>query len=316
VFFTVLWFSEASALDALGLTIDDFALSDTSSDFLFLVETQAALLRDAQLLSERLRMARDEALAASRHKSEFLANMSHELRTPLNAIIGFSDYLLTASSSAAGPKQGEYLSDIKSSGQYLLDMVNDLLDLARIEQGKLVLDEETVDFGAAVRDAVRAVTEAARKRSLLIRLGGFDRPFAVRADRRMIRQILLNLLSNAVKFNKDSGTITLSAGETIAGDLSIAIEDTGIGVDPKAIPDLFEPFRQADSQVARTYGGTGLGLAIVRQLVRLHGGDVTMQSTPGIGTTISFNLPAQRILRGHALPQSCSVGDRNRSLTA
>jgi signal transduction histidine kinase len=193
VFFTVLWFSDGSAVDKLGLTINDFALSDASSDLLFLIETQAALLRDAQLFSERLRIARDEALAASRLKSEFLANMSHELRTPLNAIIGFSDYLLTVSGKTAPPKHLEYLGDIRSSGQFLLEIINDLLDLARIEQGKLVLEEESVDLGAVVRDTAKAVAETARTRSIRIRLTGLDDPLVVHADRRVMRQILLNL---------------------------------------------------------------------------------------------------------------------------
>jgi signal transduction histidine kinase len=296
VFFTVLWFSDAGTLDDLGLAMNDFAISDASSDFVFLVETQAALLRDAQVLTERLKVARDEAVAASRLKSEFLGNMSHELRTPLNAIIGFSDYLLSVGAKTAPPKHIEYLKDIRSSGLFLLDIINDLLDLARIEQGKLVLEETNVDLGIVAREAVKSVSEMARERSIAIRLTGFTHPVAVRADRRVMQQVLLNLLSNAVKFNKDGGAVEVSASVTPQGDLTIGVADTGIGVDPAVIPQLFEPFRQANSRVARKYGGTGLGLAIVRQLVELHEGRVTMRSTPDVGSTVSFTLPRRRCI--------------------
>ena len=300
VFFTVLWFSDGSTLDALDLTIDDFALSDASSDFLFLIDTQAALLRDAQRASERLRAARDEAVAASRLKSEFLANMSHELRTPLNAIIGFSDYLLTMHREFGPSKQTEYLSDIHASGVFLLDVVNDLLDLARIEQGKMLLEEERVDLGAVVHEAIRSVAEEARARALRIGLKGFDNPIMVKADRRSMRQVSLNLLSNAVKFNREGGAVEVAAETTSAGDLSIVVSDTGIGIDPAIIAELFEPFRQGNSEITRKYGGTGLGLAIVRQLVQLHGGDLTMHSQVGVGTSVSLTLPQRRLMPGGA----------------
>src|SRR5262249_8412347 len=159
-------------------------------------------------------------------------------------------------------------------------------------------------------DAIRAVAEAARKRSLQIGLAGFERPITVRADRRMMRQILLNLLSNAVKFNRDGGRVTLSGNTTPSGEVVIAVEDTGIGVDPKAISELFEPFRQADSRVARTYGGPGLGLAIARQLVRLNGGDVAMESTPNVGTRISSTLPADRLVLDGAPAKAMSPTPR------
>jgi signal transduction histidine kinase len=296
VFFTVLWLSDGGMLDELGLTIGDFAIGDASPDLIFLVETQAALLRDAQTLTERLKAARDEAVAASRLKSEFLGNMSHELRTPLNAIIGFADYLLSVGAEKVPPKHLEYIKDIRSSGLFLLDIINDLLDMARIEQGKFVLEEQDVDLGVIVREAVKSVAEKARERAIRIRLTGFDRPVAVRADRRVMQQVLLNLLSNAVKFNRDGGEVEVSADAAPRGDLTVRVADTGIGVAPAVIPQLFEPFRQADSRVARKYGGTGLGLAIVRRLVELHDGRITMQSAPDAGTTVSFTLPRSRLV--------------------
>lgn len=207
----------------------------------------------------------------------------------------------------APEKHREYLNDIRASGVLLLDIINDLLDLARIEQGKLTLEEESVDLGAVVRDAVRFVAETARSRSLRIDLVGFDNPILVNADRRSMRQVLLNLLSNAIKFNKTGGLVEVVAEATPAGDLSIVVADTGIGVDPAIIPALFEPFRQADSEITRTYGGTGLGLAIVRQLVQLHGGDVTMQSRPGVGTRVSLTLPHRRLMAREEAPKPSAI---------
>jgi signal transduction histidine kinase len=304
VLFAVLWFTDSTTLDALDLSINDFALSDASSDYVFLTETQAALLRNADVLSERLKAARDEAIAASRMKSEFLANMSHELRTPLNAIIGFSEYLLAVGAAELPEKHLEYIKDIHGSGRFLLDIINDLLDLSRIEAGKLVVEDATVDVGAVVSDVVRAVGEQAKAKSLTIALRGFDDPVQVRADLRLMRQVLLNLLSNAVKFNRDGGTVDISARAEPNGALAVAIADTGIGVDPAIIPELFQSFRQANSTIARDYGGTGLGLAIVRQLMLLHGGDVGMESAVGVGTTVTITLPPARYLPAEAAPRA------------
>jgi signal transduction histidine kinase len=302
VLFAVLWFTDGTTLDTLGLTVSDFALSDASPDFVFLTETQAALLRNADVLSERLKVARDEAIAASRMKSEFLANMSHELRTPLNAIIGFSEYLMAVGAKDLPAKHLEYIKDIHGSGRFLLDIINDLLDLSRIEAGKLVVEDTTVDVGAVLDDVMRAVSEPARTKSVTIALHGFDEPVHVRADLRLMRQVLLNLLSNAVKFNREGGAIDISARVRPNGALAVAIADTGIGVDPAIIPELFQSFRQANSTIARDYGGTGLGLAIVRQLMLLHGGDVGMESAVGVGTTVTITLPPARCLAGETAP--------------
>jgi signal transduction histidine kinase len=293
VLFTVLWLADPTALDRLDVTLGDFALSDPGPDLIFLIETQSALLRDAGMLSERLRSARDEAISASRMKSEFLANMSHELRTPLNAIIGFSEYLLAMGGESLPTKYSEYVGDIRSSGLFLLDIINDLLDLSRIEAGKLVIEPESVELGAVVRDTLSAMREKISEKALFVSLSGFDDPVWVHADLRLMRQIFLNLVSNAVKFNRDHGVLRISAGRSSGDALSFAVTDSGIGVDPAIIPELFEPFRQANSSVARRYGGTGLGLVIVRQLMQLHGGEVTMTSRPGVGTTVAFTLPDQ-----------------------
>jgi signal transduction histidine kinase len=302
VLFAVLWFTDSTTLDTLGLSISDFALSDASSDYVFLTETQAALLRNADVLSERLKIARDEAIAASRLKSEFLANMSHELRTPLNAIIGFSEYLMAVGAKDLAAKHLDYIKDIHGSGRFLLDIINDLLDLSRIEAGKLVVEDATVDLGAVLDDVVRAVSEPAKAKALTIALNGFADPVHVRADLRLMRQVLLNLLSNAVKFNREGGAVDIAARVRPNGALAVSIADTGIGVDPAIIPELFQSFRQANSTIARDYGGTGLGLAIVRQLMLLHGGDVGMESAAGVGTTVTITLPPARCLAGESAP--------------
>jgi signal transduction histidine kinase len=295
VLLMVPWISDTQLIDEFELTASDFARGDATPDLLFLVETQAQLLREAKELALDLKAARDQALIASRAKSEFLANMSHELRTPLNAIIGFSDYLMMLGDRAPGEQVADYVKDIYHSGQHLLAIVNDLLDLARIEAGKIALEESEFDLAALTQEAVRFVASQAEERNLDIRCEAFA-PTSVRADARLIRQLLVNLLSNAVKFNKPGGRIAITLGDMPDGDLELAIADTGIGVDPTLIPELFEPFRQADSKLARSYGGTGLGLAIVRRLARLHGGEVVMESEPGIGATVRLRLPASRLL--------------------
>jgi two-component system cell cycle sensor histidine kinase PleC len=208
----------------------------------------------------------------------------------LNAIIGFSEYLLAMGGESLPTKYSEYVRDIRSSGRFLLDIINDLLDLSRIEAGKLVIEPEAVDLSAVVRDTLNAMREKISEKALFVSLSGFDDPVWVNVDLRLMRQVFLNLVSNAVKFNRDHGVLRVSASRNSGDVLSLSVTDSGIGIDPAIIPELFEPFRQANSSVARRYGGTGLGLVIVRQLVQLHGGDVSMTSRPGVGTTVTFTL--------------------------
>jgi signal transduction histidine kinase len=293
---TVPWIINPKVLDRLDLRVNDFALGDATPDLMFMVETQAGLLEDAKVQAERLRNARDEAVAANRAKSDFLANMSHELRTPLNAIIGFSDYLMMLGGDQLSEKLRSYVADIHKSGRLLLDIVNDLLDLARIEAGRLPVEDEDFDLYALVRDIAGSMMAIAQERAVSIEIAEPRDRIAVRADSRLIRQILLNLLSNAIKFNREGGRVEIEIRRQADGGVVIAVADTGIGVDPEVIPELFQPFRQADSRVARTYGGTGLGLSIVRQLACLHQGDITMTSAPGKGTTVSVRLPPARVL--------------------
>jgi signal transduction histidine kinase len=223
---------------------------------------------------------------ANRHKSEFLANMSHELRTPLNAIIGFSEALREKMFGELNGKQLEYLNDIHASGRHLLSLINDILDLSKIEAGRMELDVQSFAGPPAFESALALVRERALKKSIALSLKCDPALGEVRADERKFKQILLNLLSNAIKFTPEGGCIAVDARLNGTG-LEIAVSDTGIGVAPKDQAAVFEEFRQ----VGPRSEGTGLGLALTRRFVELHGGSIRLDSTPGQGTTFTFTLP-------------------------
>jgi PAS domain S-box-containing protein len=240
--------------------------------------------------------ARNEAEAASRAKAAFLATMSHELRTPLNAIIGFSDMILrTVYGPIGSPKYQEYAGDIAESGRFLLAIINDILDLSKIEAGQVTLKSETLDVIDLLHRCRRFVELRARKEEVEIVVtveGGLS---AVHADPRLLTQIVTNLLTNAVKFSARSGQVALSA--TIASDawLEIRVEDQGIGMDEEEVQAALRPFEQVDREHARKHEGTGLGLPIVKGLVELHGGELTIKSARGVGTTATVRLPPHRL---------------------
>jgi signal transduction histidine kinase len=250
-------------------------------------------------LQSALIEAKTAAEVASRAKSEFLANMSHELRTPLNAVIGFSEMLSTRLVGPLTPKQGEYLRDIGDSGRHLLDVINDVLDLAKIEAGRLELREEDVDVKDVIAECVRLVRERAVN-------GGIElsnRAFAsiqLRVDEMAMKKILTNLLSNAVKFTPPGGRITVDAAMTGTGDCAISVRDTGIGMAPEDIPKALEPFGQIDSAMTRSHQGTGLGLPLALSLAQRMGGDLSIDSEKGRGTTVTVRLPADRVFRSAA----------------
>jgi signal transduction histidine kinase len=257
--------------------------------------TRERELRDAY---DRLRAAKDEAEAASRTKSEFLANMSHELRTPLNAIIGFSD-MIRSGMVGNDEKARSYASDIYNSGQYLLNLINDILEVSRIEAGKLVLHEEAVDLGATVDAALHMIESEAARAGVAVcstpaQQAGGNLP-KVLADQRRVSQVLLNLLSNAVKFTPEGGTVRVAVWRR-DGAMGVAIADTGIGIAADDIPRVLEPFGQIDSQLSRKYAGTGLGLPLSVRLMQLHGGRLEIESTLGAGTTVTIAFPADRLL--------------------
>ena len=227
---------------------------------------------------------------ANQHKSEFLANMSHELRTPLNAIIGFSEVLIERMFGELNEKQDDYLKDIFSSGKHLLSLINDILDLSKIEAGRMELELGEFDIGTAIAGALTLVKERAQRHAITLAFAGDAELGSLHADQRKFKQILLNLLSNAVKFTPDGGSVTVSAG--LQGEmLDIAVCDTGTGISAEDQQRLFEEFRQVGSNSAGKAEGTGLGLALARRFVELHGGEIRVDSALGQGSTFSFSLP-------------------------
>jgi signal transduction histidine kinase len=296
VFLGAPWIRDLDALRRLGLTIADFAVYDSIPDLLVLIQAQKTGLEDSRKLARQLSAMRDAAVQASRVKSEFLANMSHELRTPLNAVIGFSEMM---TGEILGPMPKSYLSYaqyIRNSGKMLLDLINDLLDLSRIEAGQYQLEEETASLAAILAECAKVVAAEVTRKNLAIALETQPPGLTLRVDVRAMKQIVLNLLSNAVKFTDPGGRIDVSAAAGESG-VVIKVSDTGIGVAPDMIPRLFEPFRQGHAVLSRKYGGTGLGLSICRNLAELHGGSVALESEPGAGTTVTVRLPVARIVR-------------------
>ncbi|HEX2113063.1 MAG TPA: ATP-binding protein [Alphaproteobacteria bacterium] len=246
------------------------------------------------------RAACAQAEEANRAKSEFLANMSHELRTPLNAVIGFSALIDKQIKGPVGHEAyREYARDINRSGEHLLDIINDILDLSKVEAGKLELHEEQIAIASVFRSCVRIVEPRAKEAGLSLNvLAPLTIP-PLWADEIRLKQILINLLSNAVKFTPKGGRVSLSAAFT--GDaIAIIVADTGIGMTPEQIPLALESFRQIESAQSRKYQGTGLGLPLAKKLAELHGGTLQIESAPGQGTTVTVRLPASRIREARA----------------
>ena len=227
---------------------------------------------------------------ANQHKSEFLANMSHELRTPLNAIIGFSEVLIERMFGELNDKQDDYLKDIHTSGKHLLSLINDILDLSKIEAGRMELDLEDFDAPAALANALALVRERAQRHAIALELAVDERVGDIRADQRKFKQILLNLLSNAVKFTPDGGRVSVQA-RPVDGGLEVAVSDTGIGIAPDDLAVVFDEFRQVGRHYTNKHEGTGLGLSLARRFVELHGGTLTLRSTVGQGSTFTFTIP-------------------------
>jgi GAF domain-containing protein/anti-sigma regulatory factor (Ser/Thr protein kinase) len=253
--------------------------------------TQSALaIQNARLFLEIADKSR-QLEAASQHKSEFLANMSHELRTPLNAIIGFSEVLAQGMFGAINDKQTEYLHDILDSGRHLLSLINDILDLSKIEAGRMELELTDFDLPQAIQNALTLVRERALRRGIALHHVIDDRVADIRADERKVKQVLLNLLSNAIKFTPEGGRIEVRAASTDR-IVEISITDTGVGIAPEDQEAVFEEFRQVGTADKKAEG-TGLGLALSRKFIELHGGTIRVQSEVGRGATFTFTLPVR-----------------------
>ncbi|MFA7430996.1 MAG: ATP-binding protein [Rhodospirillaceae bacterium] len=284
---------------------DDFTPSEIET--LRLMTLWAGVELSHSLVEDELRAAMGQAETANRTKSEFLANMSHELRTPLNAIIGFSEVMAQQLLGPLSDQYRDYAGSIHDSGWHLLDIINDILDVSKIESGQLILYEEAVDLPAVTAASVRLVRERAdRARVTLIQ----DLPAALpllRGDQRRLKQVVINLLSNAVKFTPPEGRVTISACATADGGLRMSVTDTGIGMKPEDIPLALTPFRQIDSGLARRHEGTGLGLPLTKALVELHGGTLAIHSVFGKGTEIRLWFPPDRVGGGAVMPEAVRV---------
>ena len=277
-------------------TIDDLRTSQQA------LELQADQLAD---LAEKYAEEKTRAEEANQAKSKFLANMSHELRTPLNAIIGFSEVMEAGMFGPLGAeKYLEYSRDIRQSGQYLLDVINDILDMSKIEAGGIRLAVEDVELEPVLADSLRVVSGRAGDKHLVL-TSQIDSGIRLRADRRALKQIALNLLSNAVKFTPDSGTVTLQ-GRVRADHVIIAIKDSGIGIPKYALPKLGRPFEQVDSQLTKRHQGSGLGLAIAKSLIEMHGGRMRIRSTLGRGTIVAVRLPLEARQPAHTSNQAAA----------
>jgi signal transduction histidine kinase len=246
---------------------------------------------NARLFQELAEKSRQLEIA-SRHKSEFLSNMSHELRTPLNAIIGFAEVLSERMFGALNDKQAEYLQDITESGRHLLSLINDILDLSKVEAGRMELEVSDVDVPALIENALVLVRERAARRGIALHRAVDERVGAVSADERKLKQVLLNLLSNAVKFTPEGGRIDVTVAP-IGGAIEVAVRDTGVGIAPEEQDAVFEEFRQVGGSAAK-HEGTGLGLALCRRFIELHGGTIRLESAVGQGSTFTFTLPLAR----------------------
>ena len=254
----------------------------------YLMRQHAALRRaDEEILQVNRQLEQ-----SSRYKSEFLANMSHELRTPLNAIMGFSEILLDLTMNLTAGERTEFLRNIHSSGQHLLGLINDILDLAKIEAGKMDLHPEEMPVMAALQEITAILDPMARQQGLQLRTVGAVDAGVIKADRSKFKQVLYNLLSNAVKFTPAPGTITVSVKDS-PEQLTVSVEDTGIGMKPEDLPKLFREFEQIDGSYTRRYQGTGLGLALCRRFVEMHGGRIWAESQFGKGSIFTFTIPRE-----------------------
>ncbi len=245
-------------------------------------------ITERRRIMAELREAKETADAANQAKSEFLTNMSHELRTPLHAIIGFAE-LLHDDIVEEEEERHRCLSDIHASAEHLLSLINDILDLSKIEAGRMDLNRETIALPGLFDTIVTLLRERAYDRGItLVKEPGDVATIA--ADARKLKQVLFNLLSNAIKFTPTNGIVTLAA-RTVAGGVELSVTDTGIGISPEDQAKLFQAFSQVDGSLTRRHEGTGLGLALTRQLVQLHGGDITVRSIPGAGSTFTVHVP-------------------------
>ena len=263
---------------------------------------------ELEIVNRKLQQSNADMKRANSLKSEFLANMSHELRTPLNAIIGFSELLLERTFGSMNEEQRDYVADILSSGRHLLLLINDILDLSKIEAGKMGLKRDLFEVACVIEEAMAMVKVEAGKKGIDLQNVVGEREIELFADRSKLKQILYNLLSNAVKFTPTGGSIRVDGGRDGAR-LRLTVTDTGIGIPEKDRDRIFDAFTQVDGSYSRSYQGTGLGLTLVKKFVEMHGGDLWLKSTEGEGSTFGFTIP------GRSDGQETGPGESSRSGT-
>jgi PAS domain S-box-containing protein len=290
---------------AVSCIAKDFPIADYPGGWGIGVDVTARVARERELAEARdeLEHARSDAVAArnaaeasSRAKSDFLSLMSHELRTPLTAVIGFADVMRGELFGPLGsPKYHEYCKDIEASGHYLLDLIDDILDLAKVESGRYTLTEGIVDLDALVRASIQLLGDRPARKRIVLNTR-VERTLKIHGDERALKQVLINLLTNAVKYTPAGGLIELTAGIGPSNELELVVSDTGIGIPEAELSLVQEPFAQASNSHSAGEDGTGLGLSIVRTLVELHGGSLAIESDLGRGTRVRVSVPATRVL--------------------
>jgi signal transduction histidine kinase len=289
---TVPMLREGQPVGAIAVARRDGPFSAGQITLLQTFADQAVIAIENVRLFKELEVANRELESASQHKSEFLANMSHELRTPLNAIIGFSEVLTERMFGDLNEKQEEYLRDISASGTHLLSLINDILDLSKIEAGRMELELTDFDLPTAIDNALILVRERAGRRGITLEHSVDERLGEIHGDERKVKQVLLNLLSNALKFTPEGGRVEVRAG-MVDGMAEISVTDTGVGIAPEDQGAIFEEFRQVGTAEKKAEG-TGLGLTLCRKFVELHGGRIWVKSQVGAGSTFTFTLPVHR----------------------